>query len=59
VGREPELQVVEDAFARLAGSRGGWLVLSGKPGVGKTRLLAELLDGAGARRHLVLTGRGA
>ncbi|MDX6681723.1 MAG: hypothetical protein QOG94_1762 [Solirubrobacteraceae bacterium] len=46
-------------MARLAGSRAGWLALSGEPGVGKTRLLAELLDGARARRHLVLTGRGA
>lgn len=53
------MRAVEDALARLSGSRSGWLVLSGEPGVGKTRLLAELLDRAGRQRHLVLTGRGA
>ncbi|MDX6719997.1 MAG: hypothetical protein QOJ63_2251, partial [Solirubrobacteraceae bacterium] len=59
VGREPELLAVEDALARLSGSRSGWLVLSGEPGVGKTRLLAELFDRSSRRHHLVLTGRGA
>ena len=36
-----------------------WLVVSGEPGAGKTRLLAELSSRAHAREHLVLVGRGA
>ena len=41
-------------------SRGArWLVLSGEPGIGKTRLLAELCAAAEERGHLVLVGRGA
>ncbi|HEV7807168.1 MAG TPA: AAA family ATPase [Solirubrobacteraceae bacterium] len=59
IGRLPELKVIEHALARLSHGAGGWLVLSGEPGVGKTRLLGELLDDARRRGHLVLTGRGA
>jgi len=36
-----------------------WLAVSGEPGAGKTRLLAELCSRAHAREHLVLVGRGA
>jgi DNA-binding CsgD family transcriptional regulator len=37
----------------------GWIALSGEPGSGKTRLLAELCERATARDCLVLVGRGA
>ena len=50
---------MEVALARLSGARGGWLVFSGEPGVGKTRLLTELVDRCGQAGHLVLSGRGA
>ena len=36
-----------------------WVVVSGEPGTGKTRLLAELCAGAEARGYAVLVGRGA
>ena len=44
VGRERELAVLREALARLLDSQGGVLVLSGEPGLGKTRLLAELRE---------------
>ncbi|MFD0903493.1 ATP-binding protein, partial [Actinomadura sediminis] len=37
----------------------GFLALIGEPGVGKTRLLGELADGAGARKLPCLAGRAA
>ena len=36
-----------------------WVAVTGEPGTGKTRLLAELCARAQARGHLVLVGRGA
>ena len=42
---------------RSPGAR--WLVVSGEPGTGKTRLLAELSARARAREHLVLGGCGS
>ena len=59
IGRERELRAVDEALARLSRERSGWLVISGQAGVGKTRLLGELLDRAEDDRHLTLTGRGA
>ncbi len=59
IGRERELRAVDQALARLSRGRSGWLVLSGDAGVGKTRLLGELLGHAAGDRHLALTGRGA
>lgn len=50
---------MELALARLSRARGGWLALSGEPGVGKTRLLGEVLDRGARAGHLVLSGRGA
>ncbi|MDX6719569.1 MAG: hypothetical protein QOJ63_1823 [Solirubrobacteraceae bacterium] len=59
VGRQQELRTAGVALAGLSRARGGWLVLSGEPGVGKTRLLAEVLNRCGQAGHLVLSGRGA
>jgi DNA-binding CsgD family transcriptional regulator len=59
IGRQQELRTVEVAVARLSRARGGWLVLSGEPGVGKTRLLGELLERSAQAGHIVLSGRGA
>jgi len=62
VGRERELAVLRDALARLLDGQGGVLALSGEPGLGKTRLLAELRErtersGATGDRAQWLEGR--
>jgi class 3 adenylate cyclase/tetratricopeptide (TPR) repeat protein len=44
VGREAELAALEEGLQRLWSGTGGVIVLSGEPGLGKTRLLAELRD---------------
>jgi predicted ATPase len=59
VGRRRELAAIGSALGRLSGRRGGWLVLSGEPGIGKTRLLRELRDRSEAAGHMVLAGRAA
>ncbi len=59
VGREPELAELDRALDRLA-NRQPWVIqLVGEPGIGKSRLLAELTHRAEARRCLVLIGRAA
>ena len=42
VGRAEELGRVEHVLSELAAGRPGLLELAGEPGIGKTRLLAEL-----------------
>lgn len=57
VGREHELGVVEQAVRSLAAGRSGVLLLVGEPGIGKTRLLRELVRRARAADALTLAGR--
>jgi len=57
VGREGELQRIERLLDGLGRRSAAVLALVGEPGIGKTRLLAELEMRAAARDHLVLTGR--
>ncbi len=52
VGRAEELRALEQALDRLPGA----IELVGEPGIGKTRLLAELERIAEDRGHLVLSG---
>ena len=59
VGRRQELAAVEAVLDGLRARRPRWLVVSGEPGIGKTRLLGELADRAVGRRHPVFIGRGA
>jgi len=59
VGRRRELAALDAALDRLRAPRASWVVVSGEPGIGKTRLLGELADRAAARRHPVFVGRGA
>jgi class 3 adenylate cyclase/tetratricopeptide (TPR) repeat protein len=44
VGRDRELAVLTGAFRRAAAGEGATVLLSGEPGVGKSRLLYEFLD---------------
>src|SRR5262249_22741210 len=56
VGRAGELGAFDTALDELAGGRSLAGALTGEPGIGKTRLLAELGGKAGPRGCLVLTG---
>lgn len=58
VGRQLELAGAAAALDDAARAA-TWLVVEGEPGIGKTRLLAEVAAAADDRGHLVLTGRGA
>src|SRR5689334_22865051 len=59
VGREPELAELERALGRLAKRQQSVIQLVGEPGIGKSRLLAELAHRAEARRYVVVIGRAA
>jgi ATP/maltotriose-dependent transcriptional regulator MalT len=56
VGRTEELSSLDRVLAELDQGRPAPFVLVGEPGIGKTRLLAELAARADARGHLVLVG---
>ena len=56
VGRAETCGVFDDALSGLDRGRSAALALVGEPGIGKTRLLAELADRADARGQLVLYG---
>ncbi len=57
VGRASELDSVDSLLAQVARGESPALELVGEPGIGKTRLLAELAARADARGYLVLSGR--
>ena len=57
LGREGELAQLEAALDRL--ERTEIVAVGGEPGIGKTRLLAELCERADQRSMLVLNGRTA
>jgi len=59
VGRADELAALVSALGGLEPSRSSWAQVTGEPGIGKTRLLAELRRIAEQRGALVLVGRGA
>jgi DNA-binding CsgD family transcriptional regulator len=59
VGRREELAALDAALDGIRVPRASWLVVSGEPGIGKTRLLVELEERAAARRYPVFVGRGA
>lgn len=46
VGRRAEVQRLQQAFAQLEARRGDFLLVSGEPGIGKTRLLEEAVASA-------------
>ncbi len=57
VGREHELSVLTAAWRDAARGRSRVVLVSGEPGVGKTRLLTELAERVAADGGLVLHGR--
>src|SRR4051812_20687788 len=56
VGRAEELGAFNRLLAALDSGEGAAVALVGEPGIGKTRLLAELVARSDARGHLVLNG---
>ena len=56
VGRTDELELLERLLDELEGGPPSALELAGEPGIGKTRLLAELAASAEQRGYLVLSG---
>src|SRR5215217_7441192 len=56
VGRAAELEAIDRAVGELCDGRTAPLVIQGEPGIGKTRLLAELAERADARGCTVLGG---
>ena len=59
VGRQDELALVDDALARIEAGGSALLAVSGEPGIGKSRLLAELAARADEQGRLVLAGRAS
>jgi predicted ATPase len=59
VGREEELRVIERAFDAVGGGRSRAIGVAGEPGIGKSRLLAEMAARASQRSHLAVGGRAA
>jgi ATP/maltotriose-dependent transcriptional regulator MalT len=59
VGRAAELGVIGTALAELERRSFGALEFRGEPGMGKTRLLAEIALRADALGHIVLSGSAA
>ena len=59
VGRARELAELELALDRLADRQPWFVQIIGEPGIGKSRLLAELCRRGAARGYLVLDGRAA
>lgn len=44
IGREPEISVIQDGWARSRDGEGQVVVLGGEPGLGKSRILKEFLE---------------
>ncbi len=57
VGRQPELALLRDGLAAAVAGRGGLFLLTGEPGIGKTRLADELAGLARAEGATILWGR--
>lgn len=55
VGRTQELALVLERWERAKDSEGQVVLLTGEPGVGKSRLLRALREGLGAEEYLTLT----
>src|SRR4030095_661293 len=58
VGRDRQRQLLSSRLEELWGGRSGLVLIEGEPGIGKSRLLAELLQQARARGVRSLLGAG-
>ena len=56
VGRQAELRQLRDLWTRAQQGRAHLALISGEPGIGKTRLAREVLAYARSNRAVVLTG---
>ena len=59
VGRAREVAEIEDALNRLADGQPWMVQIVGEPGIGKSRLMAEICRRGEDRGYLVLDGRAA
>ena len=57
VGRATERDRMRELLAAARAGRGGLVLVGGEPGIGKTELLTDLVEYAGASGAAVLTGR--
>jgi DNA-binding SARP family transcriptional activator len=57
IGRAPELARLRDALEQACAGRGGVVAVLGEAGIGKTRLVDELVAAAEAQETRVLLGR--
>jgi predicted ATPase len=56
-GREAEIQALGEALDRVAAGGPAIVLVEGEAGIGKTRLLAEVLEDAAGRGMQVAAGR--
>jgi eukaryotic-like serine/threonine-protein kinase len=56
VGRGQAMRALQERLRALRGGRGGFVLISGEPGMGKTRLLAELARCASGQGMRVVMG---
>jgi len=57
VGRDLELGRIQRAWQAVLNGKGRVVLLSGEPGIGKTRLAEEVLLGTGTPKRVTLVGR--
>ena len=58
VGRESELKILEGFFDSILENRGGFVLIEGETGIGKTRLVEQFLDRIKPRGAMVIRGHG-
>ena len=57
IGRDTELAAAEAALRAATAGHGGCVMITGEPGIGKSRLALEMIRRARARGVRVVTGR--
>lgn len=57
IGRDAELEAVDAALTAAMAGHGGCVVITGEPGIGKSRLAVETASRAASRGLRVVTGR--